>query len=614
MADEPKKSKLSFVDDDTKASVGRSPPGKEAAASKTKETASSAKASSTKAKAGAGKSAEKAAAEKSAKGKKLKSDFDKAKERKEQLRFGKADISVDEISRMSKEQKREMYATAALRSAAHQEVEEYEDDNVGVKSAHELEKGAEFGDELEHSRYAKKLKKRKKELKAREKAAKEKAGAAEQQKAENSAKDAAKDNAEGISNPISRWKQRQANRQYAHAAAQAGKTASEQSAASSSVSTVKNGVGDIVARGKEFVGGVAQGAAVVVQSNPEIIVVVGVLAVLLLLIMSGFSSCSVLFSGTTQVMGQVSYTAEDEDILGAEEDYTQLEEELQKKINQIPLEYPGMDEYDYNLDEIGHDPWQLASYLTTLFDDYTRAEVQATLKATFEKQYELTIREEVQIRYKTVQVAIPDPPYVVTTVVPYEYKILHVTLRNYGLESVITEELDDDQLKRYEILQDTKGGRPYLFDASYSSITSDGSGESGIDYQVPAEALTDPEFAAMLAEAEKYLGTPYVWGGSTPETGFDCSGYVCWVLNQSGWDIDRTTANGLWEQSVKISEAEAQPGDLVFFEGTYDTVGASHVGIYVGNGMMISAGDPIKYSNIHSSYWDSHILGFGRLS
>ena len=193
------------------------------------------------------------------------------------------------------------------------------------------------------------------------------------------------------------------------------------------------------------------------------------------------------------------------------------------------------------------------------------------------------------------------------------YYILHVKLENRGLETVIREELDSDQWARYEVLQDTKGGRPYLFNGSLSWGASDGSGEPGIDYQVPAEALTDPEFAAMLEEAEKYLGTPYVWGGSSPETGMDCSGYVCWVLNKSGWDVGRTTANGLWQQSTKISEQEAKPGDLVFFEGTYDTPGASHVGIYVGDGMMISAGDPIKYSNIHSSYWDGHLLGFGRI-
>ena len=275
---------------------------------------------------------------------------------------------------------------------------------------------------------------------------------------------------------------------------------------------------------------------------------------------------------------------------------------------------PGYNEYQYHLDPIEHDPWQLTSFLTTLYDDYTRSEVQGKLKETFKKQYKLTAWVEVQTRYRTVVMIdiFTGIPY--TVQVPYEYRIFHTKLVNKGLEVVIREELDNDQWKRYEIFQDTLGGRPYLFNGGLPPGGSDGSGTPGIDYQVPAEALTDEEFAAIYKEAQKYVGTPYVWGGSTPETGFDCSGYVCWVYNQNGYDVGRTTANGLWQKSQHISEAEAKPGDLVFFEGTYDTPGKSHVGIYLGNGMMVSAGDPIKYANIHSSYWEKHLAGFGRLS
>ena len=235
------------------------------------------------------------------------------------------------------------------------------------------------------------------------------------------------------------------------------------------------------------------------------------------------------------------------------------------------------------------------------------------MKETFKKQYKLTTWVEVQIRYKTVWVISP-AGIPVPTQVPYEYRIFHTQLVNKGLEVVIREELNNDQWKRYEIFQDTLGGRPYLFNGGLPPGGSDGSGTPGIDYQVPAEALTDEEFAAIYKEAQKYVGTPYVWGGSTPETGFDCSGYVCWVYNQNGYNVGRTTANGLWNKSQHISEAEAKPGDLVFFEGTYDTPGKSHVGIYLGNGMMVSAGDPIKYANIHSSYWQKYLSGFGRLS
>ena len=238
---------------------------------------------------------------------------------------------------------------------------------------------------------------------------------------------------------------------------------------------------------------------------------------------------------------------------------------------------------------------------------------QGKLKETFKKQYKLTTWVEVQIRYKTVWVISP-AGIPVPTQVPYEYRIFHTKLVNKGLEVVIREELDNDQWKRYEIFQDTLGGRPYLFNGGLPPGGSDGSGTPGIDYQVPAEALTDSEFAAIYKEAQKYVGTPYVWGGSTPETGFDCSGYVCWVYNQNGYNVGRTTANGLWNKSQHISEAEAKPGDLVFFEGTYDTPGKSHVGIYLGNGKMVSAGDPIKYADIHSSYWQKYLSGFGRLS
>ena len=297
----------------------------------------------------------------------------------------------------------------------------------------------------------------------------------------------------------------------------------------------------------------------------------------------------------------------------AETDYKKLEKELDKKIKRTPTDHPGYNEYQYHLDPIEHDPWQLTSFLTTLYDDYTRSEVQGKLKETFKKQYKLTTWVEVQIRYKTVWVISP-AGIPVPTQVPYEYRIFHTQLVNKGLEVVIREELNNDQWKRYEIFQDTLGGRPYLFNGGLPPGGSDGSGTPGIDYQVPAEALTDEEFAAIYKEAQKYVGTPYVWGGSTPETGFDCSGYVCWVYNQNGYNVGRTTANGLWNKSQHISEAEAKPGDLVFFEGTYDTPGKSHVGIYLGNGMMVSAGDPIKYANIHSSYWQKYLSGFGRLS
>ncbi|MSD63896.1 C40 family peptidase [Faecalibacterium prausnitzii] len=546
--------------------------------------------------------------------KKLKTDADKAAERAQHLRFGKAEITPDEASRMTKQQKRAIYAAAAARSAVHREVDQYEDDNVGTQALSEGEKTAETTHDISKSRYARKLKKKAK-MQGKKGA---KTAKSSLQKPTATQDAGASGTGEGGSNWLSRWRQKQDIQKSYRAATRSGGTAAQtaggQKAASGGVPAAKSGMEQVIDKGKSVVSTAVNGIANFAKSNAHVLLIVGVFLLLLLLVMSAFSSCSILFSGTTQVSGQTIYTAEDRDIRGAETDYKKLEKELDKKIKRTPTDHPGYDEYRYHLDAIEHDPWQLTSFLTTLYDDYTRSEVQAKLKETFAKQYKLTTWVEVQTRYRTVVMIdiFTGIPY--TVQVPYEYRIFHTKLVNKGLEVVIREELDNDQWKRYEIFQDTLGGRPYLFKGGLPPGGSDGSGAPGIDYQVPAEALTDEEFAAIYKEAQKYVGTPYVWGGSTPETGFDCSGYVCWVYNQNGYNVGRTTANGLWNKSQHISEAEAKPGDLVFFEGTYDTPGKSHVGIYLGNGMMVSAGDPIKYANIHSSYWQKYLSGFGRLS
>ena len=543
---------------------------------------------------------------------KLKQDADKAAEKAQHLRFGKAEITPDEASRMTKQQKRAMYAAAAARSAVHREVDQYEDDNVGTQALSEGEKAAGNVRDISKSIYARKLKK-----KAKMQGKKGAKTAQSSPQKPTAAQDAgASGTGEGGSNWLSRWRQKQDIRQSYYAAAHSGTAAQTAGgkAVSNGTTAAKSGMEQVIDKGRSVVSTAVNGIANFAKSNAHVLLIVGVFLLLLMLVMSAFSSCSILFSGTTQVSGQTIYTAEDRDIRGAETDYKKLEKELDKKIKRTPTDHPGYDEYRYHLDAIEHDPWQLTSFLTTLYDDYTRSEVQAKLKETFAKQYKLTTWVEVQTRYRTVVMIdiFTGIPY--TVQVPYEYRIFHTKLVNKGLEVVIREELNNDQWKRYEIFQDTLGGRPYLFNGGLPPGGSDGSGTPGIDYQVPAEALTDSEFAAIYKEAQKYVGTPYVWGGSTPETGFDCSGYVCWVYNQNGYDVGRTTANGLWNKSQHISEAEAKPGDLVFFKGTYDTPGMSHTGIYLGNGMMVSAGDPIKYANIHSSYWEKHLAGFGRLS
>ena len=507
---------------------------------------------------------------------KLKQDADKAAEKSQHLRFGKAEITPDEASRMTKQQKRAMYAAAAARSAVHREVDQYEDDNVGTQALSEGEKAAGNVRDISKSIYARKLKKKAK-MQGKKGA---KTAKSSPQKPTAAQDTGTSGTGEGGSNWLSRWQQKQDIRQSYYAAAHSGTAAQTAGgkAASNGTNAAKSGMEQVIDKGRSVVSTAVNGIANFAKSNAHVLLIVGVFLLLLLLVMSAFSSCSILFSGTTQVSGQTIYTAEDRDIRGAETDYKKLEKELDKKIKRTPTDHPGYNEYQYHLDSIEHDPWQLTSFLTTLYDDYTRSEVQGKLKETFKKQYKLTTWVEVQTRYMTVWVMTP-AGIPVPTQVPYEYRIFHTKLVNRGLEVVIREELDADQWKRYEIFQDTLGGRPYLFNGGLPPGGSDGSGTPGIDYQVPAEALTDEEFAAIYKEAQKYVGTPYVWGGSTPETGFDCSGYVCWVYNQNGYDVGRTTANGLWNKSQHISEAEAKPGDLVFFEGTYDTPGKSHVGI-----------------------------------
>ena len=445
--------------------------------------------------------------------KKLKTDVDKAAEKAQHLRFGKAELTPDELSRLSKAQKREMYAAHAARSAVHHEVDQYEDENVGVQALSEGEKAAGNVRDISKSRYARKLKKKAKvQGKKNSKTAK---SSAQEPTASQNAGDSGIGTREGGSNWLSRWRQKHDIRQSYYAAARSGGTAAQtvgsKKAVSGGASAARSGIEQVVDKGKSVVGSAVNSLMTAAKSNAHVLVIVGVFVLLILMVMSGFSSCGILFSGSTQVSGQTIYSAEDRDIRGAEQDYKKLEKQLDKKIKRTPQDHPGYNEYQYHLDPIEHDPWQLTSFLTTLYDDYTRSEVQGKLKETFKKQYKLTTWVEVQIRYKTVWVISP-AGIPVPTQVPYEYKIFHTKLVNKGLEVVIREELDNDQWKRYEIFQDTLGGRPYLFNGGLPPGGSDSSGTPGIDYQIPAEALTDEEFAAIYKEAQKYVGTPYVWG------------------------------------------------------------------------------------------------------
>ena len=522
----------------------------------------------------------------------LKMDADKAKERSAQLRFGKAEFGEE----IAKPKRRKPGTDVLLGGEAHRQVDKQNhDENAGVQAAHEGERLAEgAAKKLKDGKYSKKLKAYKKAEKLDKVA----------DKANIQALRRKQQAAQPASNPISRWKQRQQIKASYYARKTGSKISG--SAANTARSAATKKAKAVAAKAAQFA-----------STHAHMLLMGGVLVLLIMVIFCFITSCSVFFPGGMGTVWTTSYTAEDEDILGAETDYQALEEALRAEVAAIPSSYPDYDEYTWDLAPITHDPHELAAVLTAIHEAYTRGEVQGTMQSIFDAQYEIILTETIEIRTRTETRTGTDPTtgdtYTYEVEVQYEWRILNITLLNFGIDSVARGMLSGDDLDRYDILQETQGNRPELFGGVSVGYGSDGSGESGIDYQVPAEALSDPEFAAMLEEAEKYLGTPYVWGGSSPETGFDCSGYVCWVLNQSGWDVERTTANGLWQQAAKVSEHEAKPGDLVFFQGTYDTPGASHVGIYVGDGIMISAGDPIKYSNIHSSYWDDHLLGFGRI-
>ena len=496
-------------------------------------------------------------------------------------------------------------AADAISAKAHQSVRNADqDNNSGVEAAHFSEGSAE-GAARAGSRfqYGRKLRQYKKLERLEKKADKDAVDSifAERMKSDPQAG----------SNFFSRWRQKQAIKKE-YAAAKAGAAAAENTAAGTAKAA--QGTASMTEKAFQFV-----------QSHSHIIIGIAAVGLLVLVIAGSVSSCSVLINGGGNVVLGTSYTAEDEDLKGVETDYTKLEDKLRKQIDRIETDHPGYDEYRYNLAEIGHNPYELASLLTVEFENYTRSQVQARLQSIFEAQYELKLEEKVEIRtrketrvgYRYNPITGTGYTYTYQVTVQYEYKILNVTLLNRGVDYVARNSgLTDDQLERYEVTLECRGNRDDLF-AGIAFATPDGAGSSGEyqDYDIPGEALTDEKFRKMITEAEKYLGYPYVWGGSSPSTSFDCSGFVSWVINHcgNGWNVGRQTANGLMGKCDIIPKSEAKPGDLIFFQKTYNTSGASHVGIYVGNGMMIHCGSPISYASIETSYWRQHYYCMGRI-
>ncbi len=471
-------------------------------------------------------------------------------------------------------------AGATLWAYGHRKIHEAEHENVGTEAAHKTELLAEAGAH-KAVRYAKR---RIREHPARQVERWE--HRAMKADAELRYQQAVSEHPELQSSPLSRMAQKwKIKRQYAKEAREAARQGAK--ATGKAAGTVEKA---------------AEKLALFVRNHKGGSVVVLLLFCVFLIINSVFSALPSLGTGMMNAVVGTSYTAEDEDILGANEDYTALESALRQEVADIERTHPGYDEYRYRVDELGHNPYELTSYLVAKLRTYTREDVQGELRALFEAQYKLTLTEEVETRCRTETrtgtSTSTDPETGETTTeeyeyeveVAYEYYILHVRLENRTLPAVVASRLDAEQKELYDILLELKGNKPYLWDDIYSG--NGGGYDPGSDYTVPGEALSDPAFAALITEAEKYLGFPYVWGGSSPGTSFDCSGFVCWVYTHSGvHNLPRTTANGILSQCARVSKADARPGDLIFFQGTYNTSGASHVGIYVGNGMMIHCGD-----------------------
>ena len=478
-------------------------------------------------------------------------------------------------------------------SQVHREVRQSEDDNVGVEAAHKVEQAVESGGRLVQSAHrAHQLKPYRAAIRA-------------EKKLERANLDALQKKAEidsPTSNPVSKWQQKQAiKKQYAAAkhnqAAQTTAKAAENTAKAAKKAAEK-----------------AEKVGKYVWEHRRGFAIAAAILLMLAFLLNGLSSCSVIMDGVGSGIAASTYPSQDADMLGTEAQYCEMEAELQRYLDTYESTHD-YDEYHFDLDTIEHDPYVLISIITALHQgEWTLDEVQGTLQMLFDRQYILTEDVVVETRYRTETDTWTDADgntHTDTYQVPYDYYICTVTLENFNLSHVPVYIMSEEQLGMYATYMATLGNRPDLFPCSgYIGKYVEG---SYTDYDIPLEALDDEVFAAIIKEAEKYLGYPYVWGGSSPSTSFDCSGFVSWVINHSGWDVGRLGAQGLCNICTPVSSANVKPGDLVFFTGTYDTPGVSHVGIYVGNNMMIHCGDPISYANLNSSYWQSHFYRYGRL-
>lgn len=511
--------------------------------------------------------------------------------KKTQLRF-------EEVDKPAPASKLTHAVTAApgqtLSSQVHRKIGETEEDNVGVQSAHKLEETVETGAHMAQSAYrSHKLRPYRAAARAEKRLEKANVNVLYQKSLQ--------ENPALASNPLSRWQQKQAIKKQYAAAKRTGQTAGTAAKAAENTARAAKKTAEETKKAGGFVWRHRRGFGIAIA-----------LFLMVCAFVNGLSSCSVLLEGGLSGVAGSTYPSRDEDMLGAEDAYAQMEADLQYELDHYESLHSGYDEYHYDLDEIEHDPYVLMSILTAYHQgEWTLSQVQGTLAMLFEKQYTLTENVVVETRYRTETSTDPETGETTSEEVPYDYYICYVTLENFDLSHLPVYIMGEDQLSMYAVYMATLGNRPDLFpQGQYPNASSR---EDYLNYDVPPEALEDEVFAAMLKEAEKYLGYPYVWGGSSPSTSFDCSGFVSWVINHSGWNVGRLGAQGLCNICTPVSSANARPGDLIFFKGTYDTPGVSHVGIYVGNGMMIHCGSPISYASINTSYWQQHFYTFGRL-
>ncbi len=478
-------------------------------------------------------------------------------------------------------------AKEALAAEIHKQVEDSADENVAVEATHRTEQAVEAGYRI--------------------------AGEQTHTTKAQSVRSAARaETPEPTTNPLSLWRQRQAiKRQYAAARSGAQTAANSTTVAANAVQSTADKVKRTVQ---------------VFAKNNKGVLIVGIVGIMLTMLINGASSCAEFGVGGLNAVLGTSFVSEDRDLLQVEAHYAALESNLDRSIERIESDYPGYDEYHYEIDEIGHNPYELLSYLTARYMSFTLADMRNELATLFKRQYSLNIVETVEIRYRTEEqlVWVYDDEtergrWVWEDVeVPYEYKTLKITLLNRGLNYAMGSGMSAEQTEMYAVLLESYGNKPELFADTDNPYLASLDATPPEAYEIPPEALSDPKFAALIAEANKYLGLPYVWGGSKPGTGFDCSGFVCWVLNHSGTaNVGRTNARGLYKKSTVVSRENARPGDLIFFTGARAAeIGhpVTHVGIYVGNGMMLHcAGNGVEYKSISTKYYKSHFYAFGRL-